>query len=68
MKSKSFSLLAFKKEQGVDVGPSVVLTVDGVTYVTRSPSLVPKLLKEIEKKHHKKASIEVIPGPGILTV
>lgn len=62
MKSKGFSLMAFKKKSGFDLGGSVVLTVDDATYVTTRPSLVPKLLKEIEKKYHKKASIEVIPS------
>lgn len=40
---------------------SIVLTVDDQIYTTKQPKKVSQLLKEIEKKHHKKPLITVVP-------
>lgn len=40
---------------------SIVMTVDDRIYATTQPGKVPQMLKEIEKKHHKKPLITVVP-------
>ena len=40
---------------------SIVLTVDDEVYTTKSPKKVTEMIKEIEKKHHKKPLITVVP-------
>ena len=43
---------------------SIIMSVDGHKYVTKQTTNVPKLIKEIEAKHHKKPLITVIPKEG----
>ena len=43
---------------------TIVMSVDGHTYVTKQIKKVPKLIKEIEKKHHKKPLITIVPKEG----
>lgn len=45
---------------------SIVMTVDDRVYATKQPKKVPQLLKEIEKKHHKKPLITVVPKEDTL--
>lgn len=45
---------------------SIVMTVDDVVYTTKSPKKVVGMLKEIEKKHHKKPLITVVPKEDTL--
>lgn len=40
---------------------NVVLTVDDMVYIAKSPRSVHKMIKEIEKKHHKTPLITFIP-------
>lgn len=47
---------------------SIVLTVDNHIYTTREPKNVPKMLKAIEKKYHKKPLITVVPKQDTLVV
>ncbi len=44
------------------------MTVDDEVYTTKEPKKVSKLLKEIEKKHHKKPLITVVPKEDTLIV
>ena len=45
---------------------SIVLTVDDAVYTTKSPKKVTEMIKEIEKKHHKKPLITVVPTEDTL--
>ena len=45
---------------------SIVMTVDDQVYVTKHSGKVLKLIKEIEKKHHKKPLITVVPREDTL--
>ncbi len=45
---------------------SIVLTVDNKVYSTKSPEKVVGMIKEIEKKHHKKPLITVVPKEDTL--
>ncbi len=45
---------------------SIVMTVDDQIYTTKQPQRVPLLLKKIEKKHHKKPLITVVPKEDTL--
>lgn len=45
---------------------SIVMTVDDKVYSTKQPKKVSQLLKEIEKKHHKKPLITVMPKEDTL--
>lgn len=45
---------------------TIVMSVDGNTYITKEPKNVQKLVKEIEEKHHKKPLITVVPDDGTL--
>ena len=40
---------------------NVVLTVDDMVYIAKSPRSMHKLIKEIEKKHHKPPLISYTP-------
>lgn len=51
----------FKKYKG-----SIVLTVDDQIYSTRQPKKVSQMIKKIEKKHHKKPLITVVPTEDTL--
>ena len=42
------------------------MTVDDQTYSTKQPKKIPQMLREIEKKHHKKPLITVIPKEDTL--
>ncbi len=45
---------------------SIVMTVDDQIYSTKQPKKIAQLLKEIEKKHHKKPLITVVPKEDTL--
>lgn len=45
---------------------SIVMSVNGHTYVTKQTKKVSGLIKEIEEKHHKKPLITVVPKEGTL--
>ena len=45
---------------------SIVLSVDDKIYTTKSPKRVHKMLQEIEKKHHRRPLITVIPKEDTL--
>lgn len=61
MKNQASLLKDWKKYRG-----SIVMTVDDQVYATKQPKKVAKLLKEIEKKHHKKPLITVVPKEDTL--
>lgn len=45
---------------------SIVLTVDDQVYTTKNPKKVTSMIKEIEKKYHKKPMITVVPKEDTL--
>ena len=45
---------------------SIVMTVDDQVYVTKNAKKVHKIIKEIEKKYHKKPLITVVPREDAL--
>lgn len=45
---------------------TIVMSVDGQTYITKQAKKVPALIKEIEQKHHKKPLITIVPKEGTL--
>lgn len=61
MKKQTTLLKDWEKLRG-----SIVMTVDDQIYTTKQPEKVAKLLKEIEKKHHKKPLITVVPKEDTL--
>lgn len=61
MKKQTALLKDWDKYRG-----SIVMTVDDQVYATTQPKKVAKLLKEIEKKHHKKPLITVVPKEDTL--
>ena len=63
MKNQATMLKDWKKYKG-----SIVMTVDDQIYTTKQPKKVPQLLKEIEKKHHKKPLITVVPKEDTLVL
>jgi hypothetical protein len=47
---------------------TIVMSVDDQVYVTKKTEKVSALIKEIEKKHHKKPLITIIPKEGTLVL
>lgn len=45
---------------------SIVMTVNDQVYVTKQPKKVSQIIKEIEKKYHKKPLITVVPKEDTL--
>lgn len=59
--------IAYSKRKTLKKYPgTIVMSVDGHTYVTKQTKKVPELIKEIEEKHHKKPLITVVPKEGTL--
>lgn len=53
--------LSTKRKNSSEYPGTIVMSVDGHTYVTKQTKKVPELIKEIEEKHHKKPLITVVP-------